>query len=683
MALNNCTISNTSVEATSGATDITNQVLYIIPDLGFTVSAIDFSVDNISYAGNVNSLVWTDGVNSVALPNTGVVGDTIDTITLSNTSSAHVIGNKVKVEVNLDNAYSISSDTSLVIDIDGDARDENLITVKPVLVQGSYFLAGGDYGDYADCEITVTGYNGFTVTEVAHSAVNNNDSTSHLHWTFNGDITSGVSTKVGTVLIERAAGVVLTRNISSGNIYSQGPSWSVGHSKFEALNNVITTDSATGWGESVTFDLYFTDTTNTISSYDIEDMATSLTTTFRVMSAVVGDTNPSVDDIVIEDLGTGDTNYVGPEETELEVTLTSSIGTATGDDVTVVTVEMFNGLGSLDSIEATLSADLSTYEPNTSYTYSTTSSGGGVGAEITITVDASGNISNVAISDVGLNYVVGETLTISTLISGQPTPGSETSPIGETVDVVTLNPFGPTGVVGIDPSSGNGTNTGLSPSEKYPPISGSNTSGTTTIEFPCPALPDKASKGYLLVVTSTGNSTISGSAKRNVGSKVNTATVANKIFIPVYQYANPAIGLKATATGAIALGATGNFTFLSSSNVVGTSSSATATTFNGTPNSSGDSSAWMNGNLVTQDFVFSLKDTTSFNLVKDATSSDFAVDASGSGNDVTFSNIVTTIDNVGSIRHAEVSGTILYNEFGTSDVSYTLDFNDIFTTART
>ena len=86
MALTNCTINSASATATSGVADIDTQELYIVPDEGYTVSAIDFLVDDISYADNLNSLIWTDGVNLVSFPNTTVAGDIIDNIIFSNTT---------------------------------------------------------------------------------------------------------------------------------------------------------------------------------------------------------------------------------------------------------------------------------------------------------------------------------------------------------------------------------------------------------------------------------------------------------------------------------------------------------------------------------------------------------------------------------------------------------------------
>ena len=94
MALTNCTINSVSVTATSGVTDIANQILYIVPDEGFTVSKIDFSVGDITHAAN-GSDTWN------------IADSTIDTITLTDTLSPHAFGNKVEVEINLDDTYNI------------------------------------------------------------------------------------------------------------------------------------------------------------------------------------------------------------------------------------------------------------------------------------------------------------------------------------------------------------------------------------------------------------------------------------------------------------------------------------------------------------------------------------------------------------------------------------------------
>lgn len=663
MALTNCTINSVSVTAASGVTDIANQILYIVPDEGFTVSKIDFSVGDITHASN-SSDTWT------------IAGSTIDTITLSNTTTAHTVGNKVKVEINLDDTYSIAADTNLTIDIDGTAQDENLISVKPVLVQGDFWYLGGDYGVYTDCDITVTAEtpNGFTVAETTHTTANNNSLTSHKHWTFTGNVLSGVSTKIGTVSVERAAEHDVDRSVASANIYSQGSSWSTGHSKFEALNNTLINDSS-GWGDKVTFDLYFSDTSSTTEDTEIEEVATSLISTFRVISTSLEDTEPSIDDITFEDSGTGDNSYIDSDSGDIEVTVTTGTGSTTGDTEATVTIEMFEGLGTLEELTAILILAGSVFTPSSSITYEATSTGGGSGAEVTVWVDSNGLVYQVSVADVGTGYSVGDDLTIGAVVVGTET--------GTTVVGTTLSSM-PDIFVGVNPSVGN-TSDFLAPTTKYPPTDDIQTSGTITTSFPCPALPDKVAKGFLLVVTSDTTSIVSSSAKKTTGSKLSGSALGNKAFIPIYQYANPAITLKAVAENTISASSTADFKFLADTNVTASgiqaSATASAITFNGLPNAGIESVGWLNNNLTEQDFIFKLQETGTFAEKRPAVSTDFTP-TNENGNVVEITNLVTEVDNTKTPSQVTVSGTIHYDSFGTGDAEYKIDFDDIFTIAR-
>ena len=670
MALTNCTINSVSVTATSGAADIANQILYIVPDEGFTVSAVDFDVSNVTSAALTTTLVWTHDPS--ASPSITIAEGNIDSITLSNTTTAHTVGNKVKVLVNLADDYSITYNSQLTIDIDGAAQDENLISVKPVLVQANFWYLGGDFGDYTDCDISVvadTG-NGFTVAETTHTTTNNNG-TSHKHWTFTGNVLSGVSTKIGTVSVERATEHYVDRSVHSANIYSQGSSWNIGHGKFEALNNTLINDS-NGWGDKVTFDLYFSDTSSTTEDTDIEEVATSLVSTFRIISTSLEDTVPSIDDITFEDSGTGDNDYLDSDSSDVEVTVTTSVGSTTGDTEATVTIEMFEGLGTLEELTATLIAVGSDFTPNSSITYDTTtnSTSGGGGAQVTVWVDSSGDVYQVEISNAGSGYTVGDSLVIGAAVAGTGTETGTTA-VGTTVGSM------PDIFVGVNPNVGSTGDT-LAPTTKYPPTDDIQTSGTITTKFPCPALPGKVAKGFLLVVTSDATSIVSSSAKKATGSKLSGSALGNKAFIPIYQYANPSIGLKAVA-GTLVGAAGSGFTFATNSNVTGSSTEGVATTFNGLPNADPEAVTWRNKGLTKQDFIFELQDTGTFALAKAAGAEvgDFTALTAAGNNSISITNLTTEAGTSG-----KVSGTISYNQFGTSDVTYSIDFSNIFTITR-
>ena len=112
MALNNCTITSTSVTVTSNQAvgSTANQVLVITPDAGYVVAAENFSKQS---------------------PPTG-----IDTITLSNSGTAYADDNTVLVTCDLTNAYNPgTSSVTLTIDIDGDATDKK---ARPYTYAGTW-----------------------------------------------------------------------------------------------------------------------------------------------------------------------------------------------------------------------------------------------------------------------------------------------------------------------------------------------------------------------------------------------------------------------------------------------------------------------------------------------------------------------------------------------------------------
>ena len=112
MALNNCTITSTSVTVTSNQAvgSTANQVLIITPDAGYVVAAENFSKQS---------------------PPTG-----ISTITLSDSGTAYADDNTVLVTCDLSNTYNPgTSNVTLTIDIDGDATDKK---ARPYTYAGTW-----------------------------------------------------------------------------------------------------------------------------------------------------------------------------------------------------------------------------------------------------------------------------------------------------------------------------------------------------------------------------------------------------------------------------------------------------------------------------------------------------------------------------------------------------------------
>jgi len=102
MALNNCSINSQSFTKTGGdAIGSDNAQLIITPNTGYVVSASDFT-------NNTGSIL---GVNS---------------ITLSDSTTAGVLGNTVLVDIDLDDTYVMpEANKTITIDIDGNAQLRN------------------------------------------------------------------------------------------------------------------------------------------------------------------------------------------------------------------------------------------------------------------------------------------------------------------------------------------------------------------------------------------------------------------------------------------------------------------------------------------------------------------------------------------------------------------------------
>ena len=119
MALTNCTINSASVSVakdTALTSSVANQVLTITPDIGFVVAASDFT--------NNTSSSLSSPVNS---------------ITLTNSTTANALDNTVLVTVDLKDAFVPTANLTTTIDIDGAATNAVLVK-KNVAVQMTFDL---------------------------------------------------------------------------------------------------------------------------------------------------------------------------------------------------------------------------------------------------------------------------------------------------------------------------------------------------------------------------------------------------------------------------------------------------------------------------------------------------------------------------------------------------------------
>ena len=89
-----------SVSVTSGVNDITTQTLTIVPEEGYILDASLFT--------DHTTLADAPGID---LP-----------VTFSNTGTGWEVGNNVKVTIDLNDSYSITEDTTLTIDVGGEAK---------------------------------------------------------------------------------------------------------------------------------------------------------------------------------------------------------------------------------------------------------------------------------------------------------------------------------------------------------------------------------------------------------------------------------------------------------------------------------------------------------------------------------------------------------------------------------
>jgi len=240
MALTNCSINTAQTVIQATDTNIPDQELYIVPEEGFTLSAVEFSVANVSYSSNSNNLTWTHDNNSVTLT-TGITS-----IELSNTTTPHAVDNKIKVKVDLTNDYAMpNADTNLTIDIDGAGKLQGL-DFSPLLWIG-LVDDGEGYDSTSDYTITVKDEGGNTITA-------DELGTHYPLGTFTGEV--GVQTWVANVVVE------VTDNgehvLNSVYLYAPSPMWEPSMANFDLQPYETSNHSLGGGVRRIYCNLYFT-----------------------------------------------------------------------------------------------------------------------------------------------------------------------------------------------------------------------------------------------------------------------------------------------------------------------------------------------------------------------------------------------------------------------------------------
>jgi len=210
--------------------------MIISPDEGYTITAEDIVIEDIDYTSNSSSLVYTDGAYGVEFPRVeNGVGSIIDTVTLSDESDG-----TVKVEVDLDNDYTITTNTTLKIDVAGNATAiEYYGEVRPAIRDiADRFLDG--------TTVTIASYGGNTIEK--HIGANDLD----IHY-FNSEIPIDTWSKIATITVA-----------TSGNYSFNAPPILVPYqantialSEFNLIQTSVTEDAITGQITEYVFDLMF------------------------------------------------------------------------------------------------------------------------------------------------------------------------------------------------------------------------------------------------------------------------------------------------------------------------------------------------------------------------------------------------------------------------------------------
>jgi|TARA_B110000444_G_C18848012_1_gene603384 hypothetical protein len=233
MALTNCSINKFTTVVTQGA-ELDSQYLLITPDIGFVISK-----DAINGLGGITN-------------NTGSVTG-INTITLSNTTTANAADNQVKVLVDFSNTYDMpGANTTFTLDLDGSATVPG-ISFSPRLLRG-LVEDGEGFTSHGDYSTTVTNSSGSTISISQSEGYNQ-----YLFGDFVGE--NGVATFIGTIKIE--VGNNTTSIVNSAFLYSPSLAWNIGLNNFELqLIETFNHTDSDGGIKGMLYNVYFTPTEN-------------------------------------------------------------------------------------------------------------------------------------------------------------------------------------------------------------------------------------------------------------------------------------------------------------------------------------------------------------------------------------------------------------------------------------
>ena len=181
MALVNCEIvKDSTVSQVSGGDNIAAYYLYIKPAEGYNVAA-----------GNFTDNTWEEYGDSLQHV---IQFDENSKLTLEDTTTPDASDNQVKITVNLLPGYSISEDTTITVDIDGEATLTPVIAVHLNLFERMEDPFYGDGSVVIDLESGVTN-NSSTLLSVSQGMIHK------VHrLSYNGEAT--VETKIATITLK-------------------------------------------------------------------------------------------------------------------------------------------------------------------------------------------------------------------------------------------------------------------------------------------------------------------------------------------------------------------------------------------------------------------------------------------------------------------------------------------------
>jgi len=234
MALFDCTISTETVVATAGTTNLATQTLVITPNAGHVVSAAAFT-NNTAANNNINS------------------------ITLSDTTTANAVGNKVNVVVDLKNGFAMpTSNTTITIDIDG----------RAILFSEKLRSVAGTWDSNTASNVTPTGSSGNAYSATGHTGAST-------------ALFTRVFTCASGKFFTTAPAIVITTGNASDYIITTTPSFTTvqGVAYHTSTMFVVgyTFPGGNASGDNIDFNISPAETipvqSNIISSYDISTNA--------------------------------------------------------------------------------------------------------------------------------------------------------------------------------------------------------------------------------------------------------------------------------------------------------------------------------------------------------------------------------------------------------------------------